>query len=126
VTRAHADVDAVAWARHRSRIRRALAEAGFRVVRKTDKQVDFEKNGVDVSFVFLVRRPDGGIVTHAIPGWGWRPDALPVGWRRLDGTVCRVVSARQLLEEKEGDPRPPRPKDATSLELLRRLVRSRG
>jgi hypothetical protein len=122
VSRPHADVDAVVWRRHRSRVRRALTAAGFAVTRETGKQIDFRKDGVDVTFVFLTRAGDGRIVTDAIPGWTWRPDALPLAWRRLGGVACRVVGPRQLLEEKEGDPRPARPKDAQSTAALRRLV----
>jgi len=125
VTRTHEDVDAVTWQRHRRRLREALTAAGFRVVRETEKQVDFEERGVDVTFVFLTRDGEGRIVTHAIPEWTWRPDALPPAWRELDGVACRVVSARQLLKEKEGDPRPRRPKDAESIAALRRLVGAR-
>jgi hypothetical protein len=42
--------------------------------------------------------------------------------RLLGVDVCRVVSARQLLAEKEGDPRPPRRQDADSIAALRRLL----
>jgi hypothetical protein len=122
LTRPHEDVDVVAWRRHRPRVRRALTAAGFRVVRETEKQIDFEKQGVDVTFVYLRRAGAGRIVTHGVPEWTWRPDALPPAWRGIDGVACRVVSARQLLEEKEGDPRPPRPKDAESIAALRRLL----
>jgi hypothetical protein len=125
ITRTHADVDAVAWRRHRTRVKRALTAAGFDVVRETETQIDFRKDGVDVTFVFLTRAGDGRIATHAIPEWTWRPDALPLGWRELDGVACRVVSARQLLEEKEGDPRPTRPKDAESIAALRSRLAAR-
>jgi hypothetical protein len=122
VTRAHADVDAVTWLRHRRRLHRALVDAGFRVARELDVQSDFAKGGVDVSFVFLTRERDGRIATHGIPAWRWRDDALPRGPRRLHGVACRVVGAAQLLEEKEGDPRPARPKDVASIAALRRIV----
>jgi hypothetical protein len=122
ITRPHADVDAVTWRRHRSRVRRALTGAGFEIARGTAKQIDFRDGGVDVTFVFLARADAGRIVTDGIPEWTWRPDALPLRWRRLNGVACRVVSGRQLLEEKEGDPRPQRPKDAESIAALRRLV----
>jgi hypothetical protein len=122
VTRPHADVDAVAWQRHRGRLWEALSAGGFRVVRETEKQIDFDLRGVDVTFAFLRREPEGRIVTYAVPEWTWRHDALPLGWRRLGSAAARVVSARQLLMEKESDPRAPRPKDAEGIAALRRLL----
>ena len=86
VTRAHEDIDAVAWQRHRRRLREALAATGFRVVRETEKQIDFEERGVDVTFAFLTRDGEGRIVTHAIPEWTWRHDAPPLRWREI---TCR-------------------------------------
>jgi len=72
--------------------------------------------------VFLTRAERGRIATHGIPEWLWRRDALPLRWREVEGVACRVVSARQLLEERESDPRPPRPKDAAGIAALRRLA----
>jgi Aminoglycoside-2''-adenylyltransferase len=121
VTRPHYDVDAVAWHRHRARIERLLPQAGVEVRRRMPKQTDFQKDGVLVTFVYLVRTPHG-TNTHLIPEWQWRADALPDQWRRLNGVRVRVVSAQQLLEEKTGDPRPPRETDLQGITLLRQLT----
>lgn len=102
VTRPHADIDLVAWLRHRERVQRALVEASFELIRETEVQSDFCKNDQDVSFVFLKRAGDGGIVAHGIPEWTWRTNALPHRRFTLRGICARVVSPQQLLDEKEG------------------------
>jgi hypothetical protein len=80
VTRAHADVDAVAWRRHRIRVQRALTAAGYDIVRETEKQIDFRKDGVDVTFVFLTRA-GGGIASPRTPS----PSGPGVGTRCPSG-----------------------------------------
>jgi hypothetical protein len=126
ITRPHADLDLVLWARHRRRARRALLDAGFRLVRETPVQTDLRKDGQDVSLVFLARAPDGAVITHGIPDWTWPAGSLPPRPRRLHGVAARVVDPRQLLAEKEGyergTGRPPRPKDLESIGALRRIV----
>lgn len=107
VGRPHADLDLVLWARHRRRAERALLDAGFRPVREAPVQTDLCKDGQDVSLVFLTRAPGGAITAHGIPGWTWRPDALPRRPRRLHGIAARVVDPRQLLAEKGDTSRAP-------------------
>jgi hypothetical protein len=125
VTRPHADLDLVMWARHRDRARRGLLDADFQVERKTAVQTDYLRAGQEISIVYLARAADGTVVTDGIPGWSWRADALPRRRWHLHGVSSRVVSLIQLLEEKEGyergTGRPPRPKDMESIATLRRM-----
>lgn len=109
----------MAWARHRGRIRTALTSTGFEAVRESEQQSDWLKDGVEATFVFLTRTPDGRIVTHAIPGWSWREDSLPPRRLRLRGRSARVMGPRQLLEEKEGYERGTGSRD---MRILRRIT----
>lgn len=126
ITRPHADLDVVMWARHRGRVRTALLVNGFQMTRETEVQIDFTQAGQEISCVFLVRDPTGNIVTHGIPNWIWRPEALPLRQLSLHGTSVHVVSPQQLLDEKEGyeqgTGRPPRPKDLESMDRLRHIT----
>jgi hypothetical protein len=125
ITRPHADLDLVIWARHRERARHALLNAGFELARETAVQTDFRRRGHDMSVVYLERGSDGNIVTHGIPGWVWRADALPLRRWFLHGVSSRVVSPAQLIAEKEGyergTSRPLRPKDVESIAVLHQI-----
>jgi hypothetical protein len=129
VTRPHSDVDLVTWRRHRQRVHRLLPAHEYALVRELPVQTDFTKHDQTVSVVFVARGPDGRPVVPGIPGWTWRPDALPRRRHTLRGVSWRVVSPEQLLDEKEGyeagTGRPPRSKDRVSMDLLRRLIAAR-
>ena len=129
VTRAHADIDLVSWARQRRRIQRHLLAHGFSHTRDFPAQSDFCKHGADVSIVFIARTKQG-IVTPTILEWNWHPGALTRRPLTLEGLSIRVLSPYQLLDEKltygQGPGRPPpRPKDALSMHLLRKLLAER-
>jgi hypothetical protein len=129
ITRPHADVDLVVWARNRRRIYQALAETGFALDRDLDVQTDFRKAGQNISIIYLTRAPDGRVVTHGIPVWAWPPSSLPPHAFALAGVTARAVSPEQLLWEKEsyeqGTGRPLRPKDVESMKVLQRMVSAR-
>jgi hypothetical protein len=126
VTRRHADIDIVVWARQRSRVRRFLEEAGFTMVREWPTQADFEAQGECVSVLYLTRAANGRIITDGIPVWEWPAASLGSRPRGLEGILARVVGPRQLLWEKEsterGTGRPLRPKDLVSMETLREII----
>ncbi|CAN5517056.1 hypothetical protein BH23CHL2_BH23CHL2_05600 [soil metagenome] len=128
VTRPHADLDLVAWQRHRRRIERALIEAGFQVERELEVQTDLVKNEQDVTFVYLERAADGSIVARGVPEWVWQRSALPDRHYCLHGIRARVVSPEHMLEDQEtweeATGRPPRPKDARTKEILRDIIRT--
>jgi hypothetical protein len=85
VTRPHADIDLVTWARHRARLQRVLPAHGFALEREFPVQTDFTKGGHGVSVVFIARGEDGRVTTPGIPAWAWRPDALPLRTRTPAG-----------------------------------------
>lgn len=104
-------------------------DGGFHLVNETEVQSDFRKNNHDVSFVVLTRAGDGRIVAHGIPEWTWSADALPLRRFTLRGISACVVSAQQLLAEKEGyergTGRPLRGKDLESIKCLQTIVARR-
>ncbi len=126
VTRAHADIDVVSWARQRARIHRALLAHGFSHVRDFPAQSDFSEHGVEVSIVYIARAKQG-IVTPGIPEWTWHAGALTRRLLTLEGLTLRVLSPYQLLDEKltfgQGVDRPAlRPKDMLSVNHLGSLL----
>ncbi len=127
LTRSHADLDLVTWQRHRKGIQRALVGAGFRPEGELMVQTDLAKDGQDITFVFLVRDPEGSIVAHGVPEWIWRPEALPRRRYCLEDVCARVVAPDHMLHDLEtyeaATGRPPRPKDALSRKLLREIIR---
>jgi Aminoglycoside-2''-adenylyltransferase len=126
VTRQHADIDLVAWLRHRERIRRLLTCHGFsEVAGYPHPQLVLEKRGGEASFIFIARH-EGQIVVPGYEAWPFRPGAFPASEKTLRGVRARVVSIEELLHEKlhheEWSGRPLRPKDYESIALLRTLA----
>jgi uncharacterized protein len=121
VTRAHGDVDAVAWLRSRDRLRRALTEGGYRVG-EDEQVVNVVKGGQVASFLFLTRDAEGRVAISGTPTWPWPDDALEERRRRLEGIACRVVGPRAMLALVESHPRPPRKSDREAIAALRALL----
>jgi hypothetical protein len=127
VTRSHADIDIVIWARHRERVKLALLEAGFTSSREwPPTQSDYELHGEIVSLAYLDRTPDGRVITAGIPVWEWPRGALGRSPLTLEGIAARVVGPRQLHWEKasteRGTGRPLRTKDVKSMETLCEII----
>jgi hypothetical protein len=132
VTRSHADIDLVLWQRHRKRASRALSEAGFVLDNETEIQMDWTKDGQDITFIFIERRADGAIRTRGVPShleWLWSLAAFSRRSYTLDTISARIISPQQPLDDMEAweaaTGRSLRPKDARSLEVLRSIVESR-
>jgi Aminoglycoside-2''-adenylyltransferase len=128
VTRRHDDVDLVTWLRHRGRIRRLLLAAGFREVGGyRPPQLVVEKFGEEVSFLFITRH-DRQIVVPGYESWPFRPGVFSRRTACFRGVQARLVSARELLAEKqeyhEWSGRPLRSKDHDSIVLLQTIIRS--
>lgn len=126
VTRTHADIDMIVWARHRRRAHQALQEAGLALARQFPNQTDFVLGEAQVSVIYLARRSDGVIITRGFLEWEWPAGSLGRRPRRLEGIAARVTGPRQLLWEKEtykrGTGRPLRPKDHVSMQTLREMI----
>jgi hypothetical protein len=126
VTRPHSDIDLVAWKGDTAAIHNLLVNAGFSLSQDLGVQMDFTKNGQDISVVFVAINETGQIFTPDIPDWLWLAGALSHPKCELDNLTCQVVSPAQLLQEKEeyeqATGRPLRAKDLTSVTILHQLI----
>src|SRR5690554_2903517 len=125
ITRIHADIDLVAWIQDRDRLEKELINAGYeRVPVKEEfrgRQSDFRKENVDVTYIYLTYSDDGDLILNGLPEWIWRKDSLLRQRYTLSGISAKVLSPKQLLEEKEAYEeigRPYRQKDADSKKIL--------
>jgi hypothetical protein len=126
-TRAHADIDAVMWLRHKRRLGAVLLARGFEEQPSPNPltQAIFTKGGQELSILFVTRV--GAVVV--VPGfepWPFPPGSFGDVFRTLEGITCRVLPAKTLIHEKEHHSewsgRPLRAHDRESLRLLRDLA----
>jgi hypothetical protein len=127
-TRRHDDVDLVTWLRHRERIRRLLLADGFREVSGyRPPQLVVERFGEEVSLLFIAHHKRQ-IVVPGYESWPFRPGAFPRRAACFKGVQAPLVSAEELLFEKqhhhEWSGRPLRSKDYGSIVLLQMILRS--
>ena len=128
ITRAHSDVDLVSLVQYRDELEEALVAAGYEKIPVGEFQTDFQKDDVDVSFVFVRYEESGEIVANGFPEWVWRSDALSMKECHLEGISIPVLSPHQLLEEKQvheqGTGRKLRPKDLESMRIIQGIIDS--
>ncbi|RDU37207.1 hypothetical protein DRW41_11040 [Neobacillus piezotolerans] len=129
ITRPHDDIDLVTWIKNRQRLEDELVKAGYEktFVKEEfrDRQSDFRKENVEISFCYLSRSEDGNLIMNGLPEWIWRPDSLLPQTFILNGISAHVLNPKQLLEEKvvyEQIGRTPRKKDAESKKILHRII----
>ncbi|WP_227395963.1 nucleotidyltransferase domain-containing protein [Jeotgalibacillus aurantiacus] len=129
VTRPHDDIDIVTWIDHRERLEIELEEAGYEKVpvkkEFCDRQSDFHKEDVDITFTYITRTAGGNLIMNGLPKWVWRPESLLAETFILEGITAQVIHPNQLLEEKEVYEqigRLPRKKDAVSKKILHRII----
>jgi hypothetical protein len=129
VTRPHEDIDVVTWIQHRERLEATLEQAGYEriAVREQfrNRQSDFQKNGVEITFGYIIHSSDGSIIMNELPEWIWRPESLLSERFTLHGISAHVLHPTQLLEEKEVYEQighTPRLKDVKSKEVLRKII----
>jgi len=134
-TREHLDVDFYAWGRDADLLRASLARLGYKEVPgpPPDQQLDFVKNGIDVSFALLATAPDGDVIVAGGPWAGapWPTGMLTGPVCSLLGVTCRVISPEAQIEIKQMTPtwipgRPVREKDQSDIERIREAMASRG
>jgi hypothetical protein len=134
VTREHDDVDLVAWLADGRRIQALLEPLGYVDAPLPNDRPELglrlRKDDEEVAFVFVECAADGSVVTRGYEQWPWPAGMLEEPPRTLRGLTCRPLTAHALLDElethAEWSGHPLRPKDAASLESLRRLVGERG
>jgi len=122
----HADIDLVAWLADRDAIDGTLASCGFkRVGEDAHVALDFEKEGESIQILLVESTPSGTLVVRGFESWPFPEGALGHA-RRLGDVVCRTLTPRALLYEKEtyeaNKGRPLREKDHVSIRLLRELA----
>lgn len=129
ITRPHSDIDMVTWITNREQLENALVKAGYEQVPVTEefrnRQSDFLKGDVDITFGYLTNDVDGSLIMNGLPEWVWREDSLLPQYYELHGISAKVINPNQLLEEKEiyeQIGRPYRQKDAESKKLLHRII----
>jgi len=129
ITRPHSDIDISMWIRDREQLENALIKAGYEQIPVKEefrnRQSDFRKDNVDITFGYLTYNVDGTLSMNGLPEWVWRADSLLPQYYQLHGITAKVLHPKQLLEEKEiyeQIGRPYRQKDAESKNVLRRII----
>ncbi len=129
VTRSHDDIDLVTWIQHKEQLEDDLLLAGYQRVGVKEefrnRQSDFCKSPVELSFCYIDRTREGSIIMNELPEWVWRPDSLSSQRFTLRNIPFKTLSPKQLLEEKEiyeQIGRKPRRKDLESKEMLRLMI----
>jgi len=129
ITRQHSDVDIVTWITNRERLQNKLLKAGYDQIPVSEqfgnRQSDFRKDNVDVTFVYVTYNADGSLIMNGLPEWVWRTDSLLPKNYQLHGISAKVLHPKQLLEEKqtyEEIGHPYRQKDAESKKILHRII----
>lgn len=134
ITRPHVDVDWYCWRADADRLAALLGEHGWRSDPRMPAvtQLDLLRGHVELSFAYLDRNAQGGVVVGAGP-WAGTPlpermlDAPP---GRIGTLAAPVIAAAAQIEFKEMFPvwmpeRPRRAKDAADLARLRASLAGR-
>lgn len=126
ITRPHSDIDLVAWKKHTAVLQKYMVNAGFVLSRDLGAQIDFVKEGQDISVVFVAINDKGLLFTPDIPDWIWLSNALTYPICEVKDLRCQVVAPAQLLREKleykQATNRPLREKDKHSIAILAQLL----
>ncbi len=129
ITRLHSDIDIVTWISNRKQLENTLIEAGYEQIPVPEefcnRQSDFRKDNIDITFIYITYNTDGSLMMNGLPEWVWRQDSLLPQYYYLHGISVKVLHPRQLLEEKEiyeQIGRPFRQKDADSKKILHRII----
>ncbi|WP_198546732.1 nucleotidyltransferase domain-containing protein [Alteribacter populi] len=129
ITRLHDDIDLVTWVQNRDRLEYELLKAGYEKTQVKEefcnRQSDFCKGNVEITFSYITRSDTGNLILNGLPEWVWRPDSLLPQTFMLNGISAHVLNPTQLLEEKEVYEqigRTPRQKDAESKKILQQII----
>ena len=132
VTRTHEDIDFFVWGQDAERLANELGNQGYapRLGAPRDQQIDFEKDGEELSFALLAEDSEGRVVVAGGPSAGaaWPAGTLEGPARELGAVIHRVISVESQIEIKEMMPtwvagRPRRRKDREDIDRLRALCR---
>lgn len=129
ITRPHDDIDLVTWIQNREQFENALAQAGYERIPVSkefrNRQSDFLKDNIKVTFVYITHSVNGSIIMNGLLEWIWRADSLLPQSFMLHGISAKVLNPKQLLEEKEVYEqigRKTRQKDIESKKVLQYII----
>ncbi|WP_456278807.1 nucleotidyltransferase domain-containing protein [Bacillus sp. AK128] len=129
ISRPHNDIDLVTWIDNREQLENQLLRAGFEQIPVKEefrnRQSDFRKGNVEVTYSYITQTVDGNLIMNGLPEWIWRTDSLISQSIVLHGISAKVLNPKQLLEEKEVYEqigRPYRQKDAESKKILYSII----
>lgn len=129
ITRPHSDIDIVTWITDREQLENALLKADYEQIPVKEefrnRQSDFRKDNVDITFCYITYNFDGSLIMNGLPEWVWRAESLLPQYFQLHGISAKALHPKQLLEEKEiyeQIGRPYRQKDAESKKILHRII----
>lgn len=129
ITRPHDDIDLVTWIKNWEQLENELVKAGYEKTfvkeKFRDRQSDFRKGNVEITFCYIFLSDDGKLMMNGLPEWIWKPESLLPQTFILNGISAHILNPRQLLEEKivyEQIGRTPRQKDAESKKNLHQII----
>lgn len=127
VTRPHRDVDWFAWSSDADRLAAALTSLDYELLPEPahDRQLDFVRGQLDLSFALIDRDRDGRVIVAGGPWAGQRwPDGM-LDWAagKIGHIRCPIISPFAQIEIKKMMPvwvpgMPTRPKDAEDIALI--------
>ena len=126
ITRLHDDVDLAVWLDDVPRIVELLAGSRWAHAPEPDEDggTGYERDGVRLELTYLLRRPDGRVVTPLRDSEAvWRDGAFGDERRSLEGVSARVVDVAALREGKSSPRDEPgdAAKDGADAEILSAL-----
>ena len=103
ITRPHEDIDLIIWLKDTQAVRERLAAHGYVEAppppEESGLHTHFSKQSQQIDVIFIYRKDDGGIYWS---DWRWPDSSFTECDGQLGALVCPVVSARCLIETKEG------------------------
>ncbi|GIE78619.1 hypothetical protein Aph02nite_45690 [Actinoplanes philippinensis] len=127
VTRPHLDVDWFVWAPDAGRLSAALTSRGYELLPEPphDRQLDFARGGLDLSFALITRDSAGDVTVAGGPWAGQRWPGGMLDWPagRIGAVRCPIISPFAQIEIKRMMPvwvpgMPRRAKDAADIATL--------
>jgi len=133
INRRHEDIDLVTWIQNRDSLEKSLIKSGYEQIPVSeeyrDRQSDFRKDNVEVTFSYITQSSDGDIIMNGLHEWIWMSDSLLSKSFKLHGKSAKVLNPKQLLKEKEVYEqigRTPRSKDIESKKILQGIISDLG
>jgi catechol 2,3-dioxygenase-like lactoylglutathione lyase family enzyme len=126
VTRDHVNVDWHAWIQDAPAITAALQADGYRTLTGPPDQLMVAKDGLDMSFAWLIRTDQGSVTTAGSQDAGqvWPGSMLDWPPGHIGPVQSPIISPHVQIECKEAPPAgsPRRDKDAADVALLREAL----